>query len=268
MLKKLFIHEWKTASKMLLLFHGIMLIIALSSKVFFQLSGGYGAMDSQNELVFIPAMLFMLGIIFSVIIVGVFTHIYIGYRFYRHVFTDQGYLTNTLPVTPNQILLSKGLVGILWSILDYAIIILAIVIVVSNERIFSDIALLWKEISKEGIQAIFVMIYLFVTMIAGIWKLYFCVAVGNLFKSHKILGTVGVYMGLYIVEQIVSIAAVGIMGFHLQRKNMAGGLLWGISSASPATTWPIIASIAIVMIQLAIFWIVTRYIMSKKLNLQ
>ena len=43
--------------------------------------------------------------------------IYIAVRFYKNLYTDEGYLMHTLPVTPRQLLVSKLTVGSLWSFL-------------------------------------------------------------------------------------------------------------------------------------------------------
>ena len=42
--------------------------------------------------------------------------IYVGVHFYRTMYTDEGYLTHTLPATKNQILASKILVSGLWTL--------------------------------------------------------------------------------------------------------------------------------------------------------
>ena len=40
--------------------------------------------------------------------------IFLGIRFYRSMYTDEGYLSHTLPVTANQLFLSKILVSGVW----------------------------------------------------------------------------------------------------------------------------------------------------------
>ena len=40
--------------------------------------------------------------------------IFVGIRFYRSMYTDEGYLSHTLPVTANQLFLSKVLVSGVW----------------------------------------------------------------------------------------------------------------------------------------------------------
>ena len=55
--------------------------------------------------------------IFCVIAVAVsyvFTMILVFVRFYRHFFTDEGYLTFTLPVKRSTLLLSKSINAVIW----------------------------------------------------------------------------------------------------------------------------------------------------------
>ena len=60
----------------------------------------------------------MLGFSILAIISAIFVAFFLIYqRYYRSMFTDEGYLTFTLPVKPNQILFSKIFVGVIWAII-------------------------------------------------------------------------------------------------------------------------------------------------------
>ena len=50
----------------------------------------------------------------------------VAVRYYKNVYTDEGYLTNTLPVTARQIVISKLSVGILWSIITGAVVCISV----------------------------------------------------------------------------------------------------------------------------------------------
>ena len=79
----------------------------------------YGSFTTEND--FAAAMLIsfsttlMLGAIFAIIAYIVAVYILLLYRFYKHHFSDEGYLTFTLPATTHQILLSSILNIIIWS---------------------------------------------------------------------------------------------------------------------------------------------------------
>lgn len=118
MLGKLFKHEWIAISKLLVVIHGFILIFAILSRIFFEVSGGVDMAISGevNDIVEIIAALIIFAIVLFICCAAMFTSVYIAYRFYKNVFTDQGYLTNTLPVTPTQIIVSKGLTALLWTV--------------------------------------------------------------------------------------------------------------------------------------------------------
>ena len=58
----------------------------------------------------------------------VFTEIMIFVRFYKHFFTDEGYLTFTLPVSRKSLLLSKTLSGLIWIWANVILIIICVMI--------------------------------------------------------------------------------------------------------------------------------------------
>ena len=65
-------------------------IHAILTRISLAVSGG---LESDSLLVGLMIMLSVM-VIFTAVI---FTMIFVGFRFYKSVFTDQGYLTNTLP---------------------------------------------------------------------------------------------------------------------------------------------------------------------------
>ena len=77
-------------------------------------------------------MLLIFALVIVISSIAIFTYIYSGYHFHKNVFTDQGYLTNTLPVTPSQLLLSKELAALLWLLIDVVVISISIFILVGS----------------------------------------------------------------------------------------------------------------------------------------
>lgn len=126
MLGKLIKHEWKSTYKMGCLMLVAIVILTFLGWLSFQvpmwesLSYREGPV-SWMEILSVMSV-FML--IAYVVLLGMVTFgnwIYIGVHFYRTMYTDQGYLTHTLPVTKNQILVSKVLVSGLWMLLIAAL---------------------------------------------------------------------------------------------------------------------------------------------------
>ncbi|MFR1640611.1 MAG: hypothetical protein ACLSVD_16565 [Eggerthellaceae bacterium] len=137
MLEKLFKYDMKALSRVLVPLHIAALALAAVACIcgFVGFSMGEASMSSgsmSNAAELIAAAM-LVALAFSVL--GIFsatiaTIVVIIHRFYKNLFTDEGYLTLTLPVTANQIMLSKVLAGSLWLLID-ALVVLASAFAVS-----------------------------------------------------------------------------------------------------------------------------------------
>lgn len=276
MLGKLFKHEWKSISKLLLIVHGFILIFALLSRIFLEINGGINVAlsNDRNDIVSLIAALILFFIVLFIFFAAVFTYVYIGYRFYKNVFTEQGYLTNTLPVTPTQIILSKELTGFLWMIIDVFVLIGSLAILFIDTDLLSGLSQEFStwSISFSSIPIFFwfLLILLLLSPFLMITHLYFCVSIGNLIPNHKVLGAIGTYIISYIIMQIISTAFLGISGFAFSSYIDTTGM-----SNTEATAFvtnmlnPIfLFSIVFTLIGILFFFFVTRYVMTKKLNLE
>ncbi len=122
MLGKLIKHEWKSTYKMGCLMLVAILILTFMGWLSFQVPMWESLSDREGPISFLEVLsvmsIFMLiayVVLLAMVTFG--TWIYIGVHFYRTMYTDQGYLTHTLPVTTNQILVSKVLVSGLWMLI-------------------------------------------------------------------------------------------------------------------------------------------------------
>jgi hypothetical protein len=89
MLKKLFKYEWKASSRILLAVYGIVILFSVLSRLLMEASGIRSGNGSLRRLETASALVLMI----SVVLIGssiIFTWIFIAYRFYKSVFTEQG----------------------------------------------------------------------------------------------------------------------------------------------------------------------------------
>lgn len=113
MLGKLIKYDMKALNRFLILIHGFLLFAALLVR-FFLTGRVLVETPKDGTLLGLSFLLFFL-IIMSV---SFGTFIVIAVRFYKNLFSDEGYLTRTLPVTSGQHLLSKTIAGSIWASLD------------------------------------------------------------------------------------------------------------------------------------------------------
>ena len=113
MLGKLFKYDMKALSRTLVPLHVAVLVLGLVSCVAGfagHTVGESGSSPERNVFMAVITLAFLLSMV-ALFVAVVATFVIVIARFYRNLFTDEGYLTLTLPVTANQIMLSKTLAG-------------------------------------------------------------------------------------------------------------------------------------------------------------
>lgn len=134
MLGKLIKHEWKDTSKMMLIFLSVILLAGVMGYFSGTNIVTKDIVEGEIEESMIPGlvmreMVIGVGLVASIIAiagVGYAAWIFLGIHFYKTMYTDEGYLTNTLPVTKHQLLVSKILVSSIWGGLVNLVMIFAI----------------------------------------------------------------------------------------------------------------------------------------------
>lgn len=106
MLGKLIKYDLKSLNRFLVMIHALLLLTALLVRYF--LTGQIHSSTPQNSLLLALSITLYVLILIAV---SFATAIIITIRFYKNLFSDEGYLTHTLPVTRGQHLLSKTIAG-------------------------------------------------------------------------------------------------------------------------------------------------------------
>lgn len=134
MLGKLFKYDMKALSRVLVPLHiaaaGLALVACVCGFVGFNAGGVSTGAAGFSEAVTVSMLVALAFSVLGVFSATIATIVVIIHRFYKNLFTDEGYLTLTLPVTANQIVLSKVLAGLLWLLID-ALVVLGSALAVS-----------------------------------------------------------------------------------------------------------------------------------------
>ena len=110
MLTKLISHEWKDTFKVPALLLTITVLLSAASLVYFSVADQAAAdidLNVRNFVLYIAYILILSGL--SMILT-----IYFAIRFYKNLYTDEGYLMHTLPVKPWMLIVSKLTIGTIW----------------------------------------------------------------------------------------------------------------------------------------------------------
>lgn len=224
MFAKLLKHEWKANGGLLSILSagalgaGLLGALVLRLLIYIQRqnaqqdSFGLGTFGLSSALTFIIIALVAYG--FAVQFINLF-------RFYRSKFTDEGYLTFTLPVSASQIFLSSLVSTLFWLLVSALVLLVAAGMIVFigaavplkeyswEIRVMMESILgIWEgETANEPGYRLFVVLQNVsgvVTAVYTVVLLMTSIVVGCvLAKKHKILATIGSY---YVINFVVGIA--------------------------------------------------------------
>lgn len=236
--------------------------------------GDYAIIDILSGLLLIA---FILLCFFTLAMIIVMSCV----RFKKNLFGDEGYLMHTLPVPAWQHIAVKIIAAYIWSVAALIVIVIGICILTCSVSWMTDMYDGMKDAfanisAADDVSAALLISYnRFLIITAVLYPLllllyiYFCIAVGSLFNSHKTLMSILTFVVVNTVGQIVNsvIMVIGGLSSYMPMNtadmnatsadmfiSSYSKLMWGTSIFS--------------VILYAAMTIGTNYIMSKKLNLE
>ncbi|MCR4850138.1 MAG: hypothetical protein K5870_02665 [Lachnospiraceae bacterium] len=270
MLGKLIKHDFIATWKVPVALDAVLIVLGILTAIVIQTVPHVEDSLGMSLFMFSFVGLFYVGIIAA----NVVTIIYLVIRYYRNLYTSEGYLTFTLPVKTDMIIHSKVITGSVWLFLSYLSTFISIVIAgigffkttdVSVEEIKAGFMEMYNILgfAETGFTAIMV-ITMLITPIAGILYMYFSVSLGQLWQNHKVLGSVLCIIGLYILNQLLSqFAFLGSGFFQLMG---APGVDIDTSFGRIYRNMMLIICI-LTLAQSAVYYVLTLFINRKKINL-
>lgn len=205
MLRRLFKHEMNATARLLLPLYFVLLALTIMERIVIGLD------FFEGVLIIIPGFISFAYIVANIAIV-VLSSVIVIYRFYKNLITDEGYLMFTLPVKSHQLINSKLIVSTIWTLASFCVIVASILIAFGNQKFIWDAINTIKEefafafgsnVTPFVVEMIGILI---VGSLSSILLIYASIALGQLFKGHKILGSIVSYIALYTVMEIIIVA--------------------------------------------------------------
>lgn len=266
MLGKLFKYEIKSTSRQFLSIYSILIGLSVILKLF-------NVLSDKLEIMVLPSALFMFLYVVTIIGMFVITVIIAVQRFYKNLIGDEGYLMFTLPVEVHQQIFVKMVTAVMWTLTGIIAALLSVLIVAFYGNIFTDISG-YISIAYNSFKAQFgINMYLFALQIAGISTLaltanylmiFAAISIGQLFRSHRAIGSVGAYFALYILNQILSVICLTV--FSYTNKTIWNQLL--NNDLSVISSWLLIFTALAAAFLACLYFLCSTYILKKRLNLE
>lgn len=212
---------------------------------------------------------------FILLVIAIGMDIFIGFRFYKSMYSSKGYFTHTLPLKTNELILGKTIPAILVQILvDLMVIISAVIIFlgyyVAKEglenaiyNVTSLIQIFAGRYFHTGfgiiLAAIILGIFAVIKTVSVTFILLLCASLGQLFNSYRILMVVVSFIAINRIIAAVEwfINAVVMEGVKADLYRRGTGTMINLI---------FVAIINIIL--LIVSYMLNYYIISEKLNLK
>ena len=216
MFAKLLKYEWRSSAPLFGILSGAVLLLAVLGGFLLRQIVDLGLGLSGTVIFTGTTSLFF--IVLSLLGYTAAINVILLIRFYKHKFTDEGYLTFTLPVTVDQIFLSSALNMLIWHLIALIVVLLCAVVMVfigtsglSKEDLqgvidsvgldFSVTSVDWLGTLASAVNAVYSVILPMTCLTLGAVKA----------RKHKILSAFGFYylilIGMGILESFLNTAA-------------------------------------------------------------
>lgn len=236
--------------------------------------------EIENVLVITFVLSYTLVVIALVILVFIMT----CERFYKSMYSEQGYLTHTLPVSPLSNLNARLITSIVWLLISGIILVLNIITIflasepngfVNALRSFSyrelDQSVLYSTGYHFPVLMLIVVLLVLAALCNALLLVYTAISLGQLASLHKIRAAIGIGIGLAFLEQII----VTVIIMHIPERWFSvrvtdahqsfEQIREAITKTTQAGLW---LSIGIFSIFAVIYYVICAFIVKKHVNLE
>lgn len=251
--------------------------IAAVVSVVISIAGGFcgRVLNTEQELpwaITLTASLGMAMAAFCSVALLVLTLVLIFIRFYRNFFTDEGYLTFTLPVSRRTLLLSKVISGTVGLCVSGAVCVSNLLLMVSISEAFTHREVIEEVVGTvQPIESLYSVLYFAETVTAlvlfalsCVLFLYVCITFASMIvKKGRLIAAIGIYYGasnvVYGLIQMFLLFGSGSIGTWLER--VPNQTQYGVNALM------ILVLILFIGIICCILYILQQLMLERKLNL-
>lgn len=269
MLRKLFKYEMRATGRILLPALGVTLIMGIINGLMYMFMPN---IESPNTVYATLSIVFTVLLVLVSVATIVLSYVYAIYRFQRNLLGKEGYLMNTLPVSTAQNILAKLFTAMIYEALSILVVIFTygifMTLILSHDVSFVEFWRdLWNAITAGFSQltgeAWLVFAELAVLLIISLaysnLMFYTCMSIGYSSNTHKAIKSVGVYVGLYMVCQIIGTILMSTFAISVGTSDL---------NSIRSLHMLMITGIVFEAVIAAAYWFITNYFMKRRLNLQ
>ena len=218
-------------------------------------------------------------VIMGLVLFYVLTEVLILLRFYKHFFTDEGYLTFTLPVRKTSLFNSKVLSSMIFICVTQLALVLEVFVILAiglpeyifSPKLLNGLAELARMFVEDGLLYNIIILFEIIVILTalqvlGMLFIYICITIAAVIaKKHKVLAAIGIYY-----------AANSALSFIIQTILFTNGFsrIFELIDALPVQQMQISSSltllgfIGVLGIMLGLMYLLETYLLDRRLNLE
>ena len=255
MVKKLFKHEFAAYWRVLIPAWIALLGVSVLGRL-------VQLLESDSTIYSIVSGSSILFYVIGIVVAIAFPFVYAIIRFYRNLFTGEGYLTFTLPVAPAQHIWVKVLTAVVLQLASLAVVLISAAVMMAGELL---VGIFYEHMGNHLVWfAIESVLVLLVVMVYATLYYDTCITIGQLFRKNRVLAAVGVFFAFYVVEQIIGTCAIIVAAF-INWDSLMLFISENIYLCAHVGMWLVILFYAVLGL---VFYLVTHAIICKRLNLE
>lgn len=213
----------------------------------------------------------------AIIAISLFACVYLAVRFYKNLYTDEGYLMHTLPVTPRELILSKAITAFCWMMITTLLILFSVCAIFLSAYLkfgveeLGDLSEMYFSLNEFVVEVygmsltgfcVYMIFSLVIGSLSGIFTIYASISLGQLFNRHKVLGSILCYIGIYFAMQILTMIVMIPYCVKLFSFDYFADSSMGLYMKYKLFSTMILSGIAAI-----VCYYITEMMMKKKLNL-
>jgi hypothetical protein len=277
MLRKLLKHEFRASGRIMLPMYLIVLLSAAGSNLSIRLASS----DSGS----IPVSLFsaFVLLLFAAALIGIciMAVVLMVQRFYKNLLCDEGYIMLTLPVSVHQHIFSKLIASTVWFAATALVVLLGILLVSFDVPFVAALAkglrflarqLEYLKLLQTADLILLTAEGVVIALLSGAvicLHFYAALAIGHSFSEKKVLLSIIFYFVLQMVMQtLLSLCALGPIALMLTK--LTEGIHFDLSARAWMDYVHAIAGLTalITVIQGAVYYLLTAFMLKRRLNLE
>ena len=221
-----------------------------------------GPLQEKSEFMVVISALLYTGVATAIFVMAI---VLIIQRYKNSLLGEEAYFNMVLPVSTSQHIANKLISALIWIFLTgVAAVITALIIGLFGGAFFEFIHIDWKLLFQHiygNAVLLFIELLIAVLVSAGktVMQIYTAITIGHQAKSHTTLASIGAYIGILIFESMIGRLFIAL---HPAFTNLASQI-----SDYAQFQLIILPAILIGVAFIAVYFLVCKVLMEKRLNL-